>query len=59
MIKKFFLKILAVAVLINCLAVSPVQAEIKTDGEHIKNMKETLEFAKQDAKFHSERAAIE
>ena len=59
---KFFLKILAVAVLINCLAVSPVQAKIETvtgTGEYIMSMKETPEFAQQNAKLYAERAAIE
>ena len=62
MIEKFFLKILAAAVLINCLAVSPVQAKIETvtgTGEYIMSMKETPEFAQQNAKLYAERAAIE
>ena len=62
MVEKFFLKILAVAVLVNCLAVSPVQASIETvagTGEYIMSMKETPEFAQQNAKIYAERAAIE
>ncbi len=62
MLEKFFLKILVAAVFINLLTVSPVQAEIKIvtgTGEYIMSMKETPEFAQQNAKLYAERAAIE
>ncbi|MBQ7704776.1 MAG: hypothetical protein IJT73_05030 [Selenomonadaceae bacterium] len=62
MLEKFFLKILVAAVFINLLTVSPVQAEIKTvtgTGEYFMSMKETPEFAQQNAKLYAERAAIE
>lgn len=62
MFERFFLKIFTAVLLINCLAVSPVQAKIETvsgTGEYIMSMKETPEFAQQNAKLYAERAAIE
>ena len=62
MFKKFFLKVLPAVMAINFLSVTPVQASIETvtgTGEYIMSMKETPEFAQQNAKLYAERAAIE
>lgn len=61
MLKKIFLKILAV-IFINFIMISAAQASIETvtgSGEYIMSMKETPEFAQQNAKLYAERAAIE